>query len=164
MQNLYAYWCALHNCFIFIFIFLNIYSFIWLHQVLVAACGIQFPDQGSNLGPLLWELRELTIGPAGKSLHNCFKTTSKDFCNFLVRVMTIYYQCLRKVKSDRCFYKKYKYNIGELLTFIMVSKLKFKCQNTLNQPSLNTADNPTVLLYMQKHRRTFCLIFFCRTI
>lgn len=23
-------------------------------------------------------------------------------------------------------------NIGELLTFIMVSKLKFKCQNTLN--------------------------------
>lgn len=64
--------------------------------------------------------------------HNCFKTTSKDFCNFLVRVMTTYYQSLRKVKSDRCFYKKYKYNTGELLTFIMASKLKFKCQNTLN--------------------------------
>ena len=83
------------------------------------------------------------------ALHNCFKTTSKDFCNFLVRVMTTYYQSLRKVKSDRCFYKKYKYNTGELLTFIMASKLKFKCQNTLNQPSLYTADNPTVLLYMQ---------------
>ena len=41
------------------------YLFIWLHHVLVAAwellvvsCGIQFPDQGSNLGPALgaWSL------------------------------------------------------------------------------------------------------------
>ena len=29
--------------------------FIWLCWVLVAACGIQFPNQGSNLGPLHWE-------------------------------------------------------------------------------------------------------------
>ena len=49
----------------------NIYLFIWLHRVLVVAdgllsCrslapylqhafGIQFPDQGSNPGPLHWE-------------------------------------------------------------------------------------------------------------
>ena len=33
----------------------------------VVACGIQFPDQGSNLGPLLWELEVLTPGPPGKS-------------------------------------------------------------------------------------------------
>ena len=25
--------------------------FIWLHQVLAAACGIYFPNQGLNLGP-----------------------------------------------------------------------------------------------------------------
>ena len=30
--------------------------------------GSQFPDQGSNLGPLQWEHRVLTTGPPGKSL------------------------------------------------------------------------------------------------
>ena len=42
------------------------YSFIWLHRVLVAACGIYFPDQGLILGPFalggqrlsLWATRE----------------------------------------------------------------------------------------------------------
>lgn len=36
--------------------------FIWVHWVLAAACellgvacGIQFPNRGSNLGPLRWE-------------------------------------------------------------------------------------------------------------
>ena len=38
--------------------------FIWLHQILVAACGI--PRQGSNPGPLHWELRVLATGPPGK--------------------------------------------------------------------------------------------------
>ena len=46
-------------------IFLFIYLFIWLHQVLVAACG--FPDQGSNPGPLHWECRVFATGPPGKS-------------------------------------------------------------------------------------------------
>ena len=55
----------------------NIYVFIWLHQVLVTACrifswgiqllsaecGIQFPDQGSNPGPLHWEHKVLATGP-----------------------------------------------------------------------------------------------------
>ena len=47
------------------------YSFIWLYQVspvacelLVAACGIWFPNQGSNLGPLpalgAWSLSHWT--------------------------------------------------------------------------------------------------------
>ena len=35
--------------------FKNICLFIWLRQVLVAACGISFPDQGSNLDSLPWE-------------------------------------------------------------------------------------------------------------
>ena len=49
--------------------------FIWLHWVLVvacgsfvAACGISFPDQGSNLGHLDWEYGVLAAGPLGKSL------------------------------------------------------------------------------------------------
>ena len=77
------------------FLFLiYIYLFIWLHWVLVvvrgifvaahegsslrhagslvAACGIWFPDQGSNLGPLHWERGVLATGPPGKSLNQYF--------------------------------------------------------------------------------------------
>ena len=70
-------------------IFFNIYLFVWLCQVLVVthrifdiwhvgclavesevlvgACGIQFPDQGSNPGPLHWEYRVLTTAAPAKS-------------------------------------------------------------------------------------------------
>ena len=48
--------------------------FIWVCWVLAAAgellnvaCGIQFPDQGSNPGPLHWECRVLATGPLEKS-------------------------------------------------------------------------------------------------
>ena len=34
---------------------------------LVAACGIQFPDQGSNPGLLCWESNVLATGPQGES-------------------------------------------------------------------------------------------------
>ena len=44
------------------------FFFFLLCQVLIAACGIQFPDQGANLGPLHWELGVLVTGPPGKSL------------------------------------------------------------------------------------------------
>ena len=37
---------------------------------LVVACGIHFPDQRSNPGPLHWEPRVLANGPPGKSLHS----------------------------------------------------------------------------------------------
>ena len=74
----------------------NIYLLIWLRQVLVvahgifnlhcgmwdlsvsagkllvAACGIYFPDQGWNPGPLHWKCRVLATGPPGKSLHSLF--------------------------------------------------------------------------------------------
>ena len=38
-------------------------------KLLVAVCGIKFPDQESNLGPLHWEQEVLATGPPGKS-HN----------------------------------------------------------------------------------------------
>ena len=57
------------------FQFFNIYLFgctrSWLwhaYKLLVAACGIQFPDQGPNLGPWHWEQRVLATRPPGKSL------------------------------------------------------------------------------------------------
>ena len=51
------------------------YLYIWLcgfqlwHVNLVAACGIQFPDQGLNPGTCTvhWELRVPALGPPGKS-------------------------------------------------------------------------------------------------
>ena len=45
------------------------YVFIWLHCLLVAACGIKFLDQGLNLGPLCWEGKVLASGPPGRSLR-----------------------------------------------------------------------------------------------
>ena len=54
----FPFWKMSFYILFFLNIFLN-YLFIWLHQVLVAAwellvaaCGIQFPDQGLNPGPL----------------------------------------------------------------------------------------------------------------
>ena len=57
--------------------FYNIYLFIWLHQVLVAALGIfdlvaacvMFPEQELNPGPLPWKHGVLATGPPGKSPH-----------------------------------------------------------------------------------------------
>ena len=43
------------------------YLFICLCWVSIAACGIWFPDQGLNGGPLHWEQRVLVTGPPGKS-------------------------------------------------------------------------------------------------
>ena len=48
------------------------YPFVWLRWVLVAACEIEFPDQGWNLGPLHWEHKVLAIGPPVKSLNVIF--------------------------------------------------------------------------------------------
>ena len=58
----------------------GVFFFFWLHGVrrvvfllgphvesLVRACGIQFPDQGSNSGLLHWEYRVLATGPPRKS-------------------------------------------------------------------------------------------------
>ena len=41
--------------------------FVAAGKLSVSACGSQFPDQGWNKGPLLWEHRVLATGPRGKS-------------------------------------------------------------------------------------------------
>ena len=43
-------------------------SWLQFADSLVAACGIWFPDQGLNLGPLRWEHGVLDTGSPGKSL------------------------------------------------------------------------------------------------
>ena len=75
--------CCHLFCILSALFFLSIYFYlcIWLHLVFVVACGvfvvacrllavacgIQFPNQGLNLGPLHWERRALATRPPGKS-------------------------------------------------------------------------------------------------
>ena len=71
-------------CHVDAFIF---YLFIWLHQVLVAAYGIWFPDQGLNLGPLHWEPGVLATGPPGKSRqHQVFSTQTSLWSNSHIHI------------------------------------------------------------------------------
>ena len=56
---------------------------------LVEACGIQFPDQGLNSGPLYWEYRVLATGPPEKSL-DYFSFS----LNFLYFFLTLFFHSL----------------------------------------------------------------------
>ena len=71
--------CEWSNAFlkkIFIYLFAQVLVASWGVFVAVcrvfAACGIYFPDQGSNSGPLYWKCRILATGTPGKSLSKCF--------------------------------------------------------------------------------------------
>ena len=63
---------------------------IWLCRILFAACellavacGIYFPSQGANPGPLNWEHRVLATGPPGKSLTYLYLFYSPKFPSLL---------------------------------------------------------------------------------
>ena len=58
-------------------------------KLLVAACGIYFPDQGWNPGPLHWKCRVLATGPPGKSLHSLFFFNLCIYFNW--RLITLQY-------------------------------------------------------------------------
>ena len=65
--------CLFFYSFIFIFIGLaapGLPCSMWdpAYEVLVEACGIQFPDQGSNPGPLHWERGVSAFRPPWESL------------------------------------------------------------------------------------------------
>ena len=62
-------WCV---CVLLIDLFGCTGSLLWHAGSLVVTRGIQFPDQGSNPGPLRWERRVLATGPPGKSLNITF--------------------------------------------------------------------------------------------
>ena len=52
-----------------IFIYLAVPGLSCACELLVAACGIQLPDQGSNPSLVHWEHGVPATGPPGKSLH-----------------------------------------------------------------------------------------------
>ena len=54
---------------LFLFFFnIYFYLFIWLHRVLVVACGIQFPNEDQTQGPSIESSRVLAAGPPGEPL------------------------------------------------------------------------------------------------
>lgn len=64
------------NFILFLILYLFLCLFIYfaapglsrgVQNLLPAACGTQFPDQGSNPGPLCWEGGVLATGPQRKS-------------------------------------------------------------------------------------------------
>ena len=55
-----------------LYIYFNIYLFIWLCWVLVVACGTYFPDQGLNPGPLPWEHGVFATSPPEKNPREPF--------------------------------------------------------------------------------------------
>ena len=61
---------------------------------LVAASRIQFPDQGSNLGPLHWEHSVLTTGPPGKSLFLILKCPQQFFPNLRLLLLGVLFFAL----------------------------------------------------------------------
>ena len=62
---------ALYSLRDFFLILIFLLCFIWLHWVLVTACGIQFPDQKSSLGPFHWRHGVLATDHQG-SPERCF--------------------------------------------------------------------------------------------
>ena len=68
-------------------------------KLLVEACGIQFHNQGLNLGPLLWECGVLATGSPGKSLHYYFK----HFCifKFLNSSMDFFHNFTMSIKDTK---------------------------------------------------------------
>ena len=56
----------IHFLCISFFFFFNIFIYLTAPGPSVA-CGIYFPDQGLNLGSLLWEHGVVATGPPGKS-------------------------------------------------------------------------------------------------
>ena len=55
---------------------------IWLCWVIVAVCGIQFPNQELNLGPRHWECGVTATGLPEKSPRLCEPLNSFGACSF----------------------------------------------------------------------------------
>ena len=80
-------------------------------NLLVVECGIYFPDQGSNLGPLHWEPVVLTTGPPGKSLFEPSWTTGKRYMSlknprfkFKPCLSSSFWPCIRHLTTQKSFF------------------------------------------------------------
>ena len=69
--------------FLSLFIWLCLF-FVATCELFAAVCGIQFPNQGSNPGPLHWELEVLATGPPRESLNHTLSNGNLASCEFHV--------------------------------------------------------------------------------
>ena len=74
---------------------LGLWPSLWQMGFLVAACGLQFPDQGPNPGHLHWELEVLATGLPGKSQNDPFSLHPHQ-CSVLSLFCFFFFGC-----SDR---------------------------------------------------------------
>ena len=73
------------------FLFFFFFKFIWLHWVLVAPCGIQFSDQGSNPGPCLESSESQPLTHQGSPLCSFWMNFASvlHFCTIIDGVQTV---------------------------------------------------------------------------
>ena len=76
-------------------------------ELLNVACGVQFPDQGSNPGPLYWEHRVLATGSPGRSVVAAFLIFPMVKC----REIKVLFFCLN---TDNFLFHFLNYNISEV--------------------------------------------------
>ena len=72
MQDVLVVVCEIFSYDIWDLSLQHVNALVMVYEFLVAACGISFPNQELNLGPLPWELGILATGPTRKSLDYCF--------------------------------------------------------------------------------------------
>ena len=72
--------------------------FIWLHRILVVACGLKFPDQRLNSDTLHWELRVLATVTPGKFLVCTLLISFNDNSHFLCRSLTLFLDLLLDIR------------------------------------------------------------------
>ena len=71
-------------------------------RIFVAACEVQFPDQGQNTGPLHWEHGVLTTGPPGKSHYRVLSRVPCAIQQVLISYLFYIQQCVY-VSPNICF-------------------------------------------------------------
>ena len=80
--------------------------------LLVSASGIEFPDQGSNPGPLHWEQGVLATGPPALGARSLSHWTTRDVLLLHFRVNLVEDPILCSLHTLKCMALRYSLNIG----------------------------------------------------
>ena len=116
---------------------------------LAAAYGIQFPDQGSNLGPLHWEHRPLASGPPGKST---FKSADSEYSRLPSIMWLGLIQTVEGLKRKMCKDSRLPLDLGAATSTLpwVTSQLHFGHANLHNHTSRFLKLSPSVLSLSQR--------------
>ena len=86
-----------------------------------SACGIQFLDQESNLGPLHWELGFLATGPPEKSIGSWLLIPSSSLCEGPESFVTFQKETLNSCSHEIDVYEKYT---ERLISWLLTTQIK----------------------------------------